>query len=87
METILGVRVLEVTPTAILGQWNQEQVLVRSGPNTRFAEFDADGQVRFSTGGNFATAGIRRGDRLNLAIDWSDRTGDGAYLVILATRL
>ncbi|MFN2521304.1 MAG: hypothetical protein ABR525_09685, partial [Candidatus Limnocylindria bacterium] len=29
VETILGVRVLEVTPSSLRGQWNQEQVLLR----------------------------------------------------------
>ncbi|MDP9265613.1 MAG: hypothetical protein M3O91_05775 [Chloroflexota bacterium] len=87
VETILGVRVVELTPTVVRGQWDQEQVLVRSGPNTRFAQFDAGGQVHFSTGQDFATAGIKPGDKLNLAVDWGDRTADGAYLVILATKL
>ncbi len=87
VETILGVRVLEVTPTSLRGQWNQEQVLLRSGPNTRFAQVEPDGQVRFDTGHDFSTAGIATGDRLNLAVDWSDRSVDGAYLVVLATKL
>lgn len=78
---------LELTATVMRGQWNQEQVLVRCGPDTRFAEIGADSQVHFSSGLNFATAGIIPGDRLNLAVDWDDRSSDGAYLLILATKL
>ena len=78
---------LEVTATTLRGQWNQEQILVRAGAATRYAAVSSDGQVRFDIGRDFTTAGIGIGDRLNLAVDWSDRSADGAYLVILATKL
>lgn len=85
---MLGVGVIElVTPAVVRGQWNLEQVLVRSTPGTRFASFEAAGTVGFRTATDFWSAGVRPGDRLNLTVDWSDRSPDGAYLVTVAAKL